>query len=237
MAEWQRRDFLGRVTAIVGGIALSPLHVAIVGCGGAKSAERASGAGQASRRRGMYGDPKDVPLRKPKDWDPLRYNLWRANAGAVPSTYLDDLNGPEGTPKHLGKHLPFIPRLPSSKVPAGFLPLMWGDPRKGYTRHPNARRTEKNDYEGHWFDWIQLRRASGDNAEETRSTYSNWPHTTQGDSGAFTGYAGPKAEHDDGRNTVYLAALPRDVRAGDDIRVWGHCLTHGEYVDFLRYRG
>jgi hypothetical protein len=31
----------------------------------------------------------------------------------------------------------------------------------------------------------------------------------------------------------FVAALPDDVAPGDTIRIYAHCLTHGEYVDFM----
>lgn len=38
---------------------------------------------------------------------------------------------------------------------------------------------------------------------------------------------------ENGKNTIYLVALPSDVGPGDTVRSWAHCLTHGEYIDFL----
>ena len=36
-----------------------------------------------------------------------------------------------------------------------------------------------------------------------------------------------------GKNTVYLCKLPDGLQKGDTVRIWAHCLTHGEYVDFI----
>ena len=61
-----------------------------------------------------------------------------------------------------------------------------------------------------------------------RSVYPEWPG---GEGYAVLG--GGDITADAGKNTVYLAALPSDVRPGDLVRIHANCLTHGEYVDFL----
>lgn len=181
------------------------------------------------------GDPAtQLPYTVPQNWDAVRYNIMRGNAGFIPDSYLPDVNGPDGTWDHVGKHLPFVVTLDDGGTPEGYVALMWGDPEKGHTRHPNARRGEENKYEGHWYNWIRIRKATQSEAEETQSTYSEWPGIADGDSGAYAVRGGGDIEADAGRNTIYLAALPLDVRPGDIVRVHAHCLTHGEYVDFIK---
>jgi hypothetical protein len=178
-------------------------------------------------------DPLTVPLTPPPDWDAIAFNRARGNAGAIPESYRAKINGPDGVEKHLGKHLPYVASLPSVALPEGMLAVMWGDPSRGFARHPNARPSEELP-SGHWFNWIRVRRAVADAAEEHESRYSDWPATSPTDTGVYRAFAGTDPSADEGRNTVYLAALPSDARPGDLVRVHGHCLTHGEYVDFVR---
>ena len=110
---------------------------------------------------------------------------------------------------------------------------MWGDTSKGYARHPNAARSEANNQQGHWYDWIRIRKAVEGETEELQSNYSDWPGTAPSDNGAYAVFGGGDITADSGKNTIYLAALPEGVKSGDRVRVWAHCLTHGEYVDFL----
>ncbi|MEZ4253768.1 MAG: hypothetical protein R3B99_36640 [Polyangiales bacterium] len=144
------------------------------------------------------------------------------------------MNGPDGELKHLGKHLPYVPNLDSgvAPVPAGMLALMWGDPSKGYTMHPNASPTEENP-DGHWYNWIRIRKAEP-GAEEVESRFSGWPTVSADDNGAYSALEGGDPTAESGKNTVYVVALPPGIASGDVIRVHAHCLTHGEYVDFLR---
>jgi hypothetical protein len=179
-------------------------------------------------------EPAAPPLAKPDAWDPIAYNRDRGNAGAIPQRYREAINGPDGVKKHLGKHLPYQPELTTEVVPEGHLALMWGDPKKGYTRHPNADRGPANDNEGHWYNWVRIRKAvEGDDAAQVQSDFSGWPRTAEADSGKYVGLAGKEIASEQGKNTIYLVRLPKDVKAGDTVRVWAHCLTHGEYVDFL----
>jgi hypothetical protein len=178
-------------------------------------------------------EPGTPPLTRPEAWDPIAYNRDRGNAGAIPQSYLDDVNGADGEKKHLGKHLPYQPELTTGIVPEGYVALMWGDPRKGYTRHPNADRGPANNHEGHWYNWIRIRKAVEEDATEAQSDFSGWPNTAEGDTGKYAGFAGREITSEQGKNTVYLARLPKDVQPGDTVRIWAHCLTHGEYVDFL----
>ena len=175
----------------------------------------------------------NIPARKPVDWDPISFNRNRGNAGAIPGSYLKDVNGPDGEKKHIGKHLPYIPKIKKTENIEGFLPIMWGDPAKGHARHPNAPQDSSKNYEGHWYDWIRIRKAWAKESMELKSAYSNWPETAKSDSGSYMPFAGTDVTQDAGKNTIYLAALPSDVKKGDTIRIYAHCKTHGEWVDFL----
>jgi len=181
----------------------------------------------------LENDYNRIPLEKPEKWDPIVYNRIRGNAGAIPSTYLSDINGPDGETKHLGKHLPYIAMIDPSLVPAGYIALMWGDPAKGHTRHPNAMADNSNNYQGHWYNWIRIRKAVSRWTETAESAYSNWPVVNPSDRGMYSVYGEGDIMADKGVNTVYLAACPPNVRQGDTLRIWAHCLTHGEYIDFI----
>ncbi|MCA9648880.1 MAG: hypothetical protein H6712_06960 [Myxococcales bacterium] len=176
-------------------------------------------------------EPDGLPLVRPADWDPISFNRERGRAGAIPPEYMAKIDGPDGVAQHLGKHLPFLPEGPLA--PSGTLALMWGDPALGYARHPNAAATA-DDPIGHWYDWIRIRRAFDGPAEERESHFSAWPRGGEEDDGHYAAQRGTDPADDDGRNTVYLAVLPSDVQPGEWVRIHAHCLTHGEYVDFLR---
>lgn len=185
----------------------------------------------------VVAEPDEIdapPLSRPDGWDPIGYNRERGNAGAIPDSYLGSINGPDGETSHLGKHLPYIPEVDPETVPDGFIAIMWGDPDKGYAQHPNAPRGEDNGWEGHWYDSIRIRKSTADEAEELESTYADWPGLGEGSSGAYAVFGGGEITADSGKQTIYLAALPADVGPGDVVRVHAHCLTHGEYVDFLQ---
>ena len=175
----------------------------------------------------------NIPFTKPENWDPIAYNRKRGNAGAIPNSYLPDINGPEGVKKHLGKHLPYLPEVDPAVAPGGFIPLMWGDPSLGYVRHPNAVPNKDNNHEGHWYNWIKIRKATPMWAKTAESTYVNWPEAKDPSTGAYAVYGGGDIEEDSGKNTIYLAKLPPDVEPGDQVRIWAHCLRHGEYIDFI----
>ncbi|MFT6627894.1 MAG: hypothetical protein ACJA1R_001154, partial [Flavobacteriales bacterium] len=174
-----------------------------------------------------------VPMAQPPRWDAVTFNRVRGNAGAIPASYLDDINGPDGDTNHLGKHLPYVPELDAQTLPAGMIAIMWGDPNKEHARHPNAPRNEANNNEGHWYNWIRISKATDADREEVQSTYTDWPGIGSGASGAYAVHGDGSLEDEGGKNTIYLAALPSDVGSGDTIRIYAHCLTHGEYVDFL----
>ena len=175
----------------------------------------------------------EIPKRKPVEWDPVAFNRDRGNAGAIPQSYLKDINGPDGERKHIGKHLPYIPIIKKTRSIEGFLPIMWGDPSKGHAKHPNAPRDDEKNYEGHWYDWIRIRISSSGSAVELKSVYSNWPETVETDNGAYMPLSGKDITKDSGKNTIYLAALPSDAKKGDTVRIYAHCKTHGEWIDFI----
>lgn len=218
--DLDRRAFLRTLATAAGAVVLVP---AVSRCGGTQT----TGDG------GVGGDPMAVPMVQPAGWDPIAYNKTRGNAGAIPNSYLPSINGPDGPKSHLGKHLPYTVELPKESAMGGFLALMWGDPSKGHAKHPNAVRNASNNNEGHWYDWIKVRKAVEGPAEELQSTFSDWPGIGPNDSGAYAVFGDGQLTDDKGKNTIYLAALPKDVKQGDRVRIWAHCLTHGEYVDFL----
>jgi len=213
-----RREFLKQVATVAGGVVLLPV---VTAC---------SSAQEQGGKAGAYASP---PQTKPEGFDPIAYNKARGNKGAIPESYLDDINGPDGKLKHLGKHLPYVPTLEGAEVPAGFMALMWGDASKGYAKHPNAPKNESNNNEGHWYNWIRVRKAIDGEAEELKSEFHGWPDVVEGDSGKYAVQGGGEITADAGKNTVYLVGMPQDVKPGDTVRIWAHCLTHGEYVDYI----
>lgn len=228
MSEHDRRIFLKRLATLTGGVVLVP---AISACRGGSAG---TGGGEpAAPTAPAKTEIPAVPLVEPATWDPIDFNRVRGNAGAIPESYLPKINGPDGVTNHLGKHLPYFPQVSASLVPEGYIALMWGDAAKGYARHPQAKKNESNNMHGHWYNWIRIRKAVEGEAEEMQSAYSAWPGTAPGDNGAYAVFGDGEITEDKGRNTVYLAALPEDVKQGDQIRIYAHCLTHGEYVDFL----
>lgn len=248
MSETTRRQALEKLAALTGSAVLMPL---VTACGGgAPKPEMAKAAGEPpaaagsqpaamAKAAGEQAAEKAtdmataVPTMAPEGWDPIAYNKTRGNAGAIPETYWPSINGPDGDKKHLGKHLPYVPEAPAEMVPEGFVAVMWGDPGKGYAKHPNAAKSEAKP-KGHWYNWIKIRKAGEGEAEELKSTYADWPGKGEGSTGAYAVLGGGEMTADGGRNTIYLAALPKDVKKGDTVRIWAHCLTHGEYVDFLK---
>jgi hypothetical protein len=213
-----RRDFLKTLSLATGSVVLMPV---VSACGGAQTPAGA-----------VEPDPAEPPRARPEGWEPISYNRDRGNAGFIPDTYRADINGPDGEHKHLGKHLPYVPDLSGLTIPTGFLAVMWGDPAKGHAKHPNAVPNDANHHEGHWYNWIRVRKATTAEAQELESMYLSWPGTDE-TSGSYAVFGGGDITADDGKNTIYLAALPPDVKAGDLVRIWAHCLTHGEYVDYL----
>lgn len=216
-----RRTFLESLAKAASAVVLAPLATA---CSSDTPAQTAAASGGEV-------DPLAVPRSRPADWDPIAFNRTRGNAGAIPQTYWPQINGPDGATNHLGKHLPYVPAIDAAQLPAGHLALMWGDPSKGYARHPNAVPGPDNNGEGHWFNWIEVRKAIDGEASVARSSYGEWP----GEAGDphYLVEGGGDIRADAGKHTIYLAALPPDVVPGDLVRIHAHCLTHGEYVDFL----
>ena len=215
---------------------------AAISCGNQEAASPAidqnlspppKGKAEALATPPRVGNKKGVPLTKPADWDPLAYNKKRGNEGAIPHAYLPSINGPDGEKKHLGKHLPYVPKLDGVVLPAGYLALMWGDPAKGYAKHPNAKEGAESYALGHWYDAIELRKASQDDVPAVKSLYSGWPTVGASDSGKYLAFGGGQVEDEGGKNTIYLAKLPPDLAPGDTVRVFGHCCYHGDYVDFV----
>ena len=177
-------------------------------------------------------DRNGIPTARPVDWDPIAFNEKRGLAGAIPETYHASITGEGGESKHLGKHLPYVPAM-DAVAPVGFIPLMWGDPAKGHAKHPNAPANESNNNEGHWYDWIRVGKVDGDSIDELQSTFKGWPDVVEGSTGAYLTSDGGAITDDSGKNTVYLVALPKSAKPGDTLRIYAHCLTHGEYVDFI----
>jgi hypothetical protein len=227
-----RREFLRQLAVATGAVVVLPSAISCTGGSGEQGAP-ATDAAQPNGVALMEDKVIEVPLAVPADWDPVVFNRERGNAGAIPEFYLDDINGPDGVPKHLGKHLPYVPAVDASLVPEGHLALMWGDPDKGYAMHPQSPEGSEAYPVGHWFNWIRVRKAVDGDAEEEESAFTAWPESAYGDTGHFVAADGGDITADSGKHTVYLVKLPADVAPGDTVRIYGHCLYHGEYVDFL----
>lgn len=229
--QQERRVFLKNLAMVTGGVVLMPY---VISCGTNPPVVESMPEPEVdtSAAEEVVVDATAVPVTKPEGWEPIAYNTARGNMGFIPDTYLPDVNGPDGPLKHVGKHLPYVPKIDAAMVPAGFIAIMWGDPELGRAKHPNAPKSEDNPT-GHWYNSIKIRKAVDGEAEELISVYSNWPGTEEGDNGAYAVSGGGDITADSGKNTVYLAALPAGLQKGDTIRIWAHCLTHGEYVDFL----
>lgn len=219
-----RRTFLKNLAVAAGGVVLLPL---VTGCPQVTTDDL-----KPSPASPDAPDATAVPSTKPEGWDPIAYNKARGNAGMIPETYHASINGPDGDAKHLGKHLPYVPGVDAALVPEGFLAIMWGDPSKGHAKHPNAAQSEANK-EGHWYNWIEVRKAVEGEAAAQKSEYPTWPATGDVKAAGYLVEGDKALDADSGIHTIYLAKLPGDVKKGDTVRIWAHCLTHGEYVDFL----
>lgn len=213
-----RRLFLDRLARLTGALVLAPVSSACV--------TRAPAAATPS-------DPLAPPRARPATWDAVAFNRERGNRGAIPASYRPSINGPGGDAQHLGKHLPYVPAVAEAGGATRALALMWGDPSKGHAPHPNAARSAANP-EGHWYDWIRVRKAVDGDAEERESRFTSWPVPSAGDNGSYRAARGSDPAADTGKATIYVAELPADVRPGDLVRIHAHCRTHGEYVDFVR---
>jgi len=232
-----RRELLQKLAAVSGLAILAPVAVACTPSASAdNNGQSGNGTGATSSggaaSGGTSGATAEIPKARPDGWDAIAYNRDRGNAGAIPESYRAQINGPDGATQHLGKHLPYVATLAAGAVPSGMLALMWGDPSRGYAKHPNAGPSDSNPT-GHWYNWVKIRKATNDEAQEAESRFSAWPTTGPNDTGRYAPHEGTDVTTDGGKNTVYLVALPSDVRSGDLVRVHAHCLTHGEYVDFV----
>lgn len=228
-----RREFLRILATITGAVVVAPMATSChrsAGSAGA-SEDKAVGPGGRLADDGMLS----LPLSRPDDWDPVAFNKIRGNQGAIPEAYLPKINAADGVAKHLGKHLPYRPRIDAELIPEGYLALMWGNPDRGWARHPQSPKGSENYPRGHWYEWIRVRRATEENAEEAESQFTSWPDSGDGDTGLWAAADGGSLEADGGRNTVYLVKLPTDLVSGDTLRIYGHCLYHGEYVDFVDF--
>jgi len=228
MPELLRRDFLKQLASTTGAVVLIP---SVTACGGSPPSGSTTLPIVESNPTAPVIPP--IPATEPDAWDPIAFNRDRGNAGAIPESYHESINGEEGVNGHLGKHLPYIPDTAGLEVPAGYVAIMYGDPSRGHAKHPNAERNESNNHEGHWYNWIRIRAASDPQAEELESTYADWPGVEPSDNGAYAVLGEGDIRDESGKNTIYLAALPAGVQTGDRVRLYAHCLTHGEYVDFI----
>ena len=234
----RRRDFLKKLAGASGALVVAPYFVGCTGSSSESSTthEETSGgdevglAVQPPAQDVATVDPLALPNVKPVDWDAITFNRERGMAGAIPETYHASINGPNGDAGHIGKHIPYLADV-ESEDPT-MIAIMFGDDAKSYARHPNQARTEENP-DGHWFDWIRIRKATEESADEVECRFSSWPEIGDGDTGRYATKGGGDITEDGGKNTVYLVPLPAGIQPGDTIRVVGHCSSHGEYVDFL----
>lgn len=209
-----RRTFVKQAALFTGAMVLMP---SITSCG------RSSAV--------MANDPLFIPVVKPAHWDAVAFNKERALVGGAPASYHGAIGGTDGDKKHVGKHLPYLPKGVS--VPDGYVAVMFGDADKGFARHPNSEAAEEIGDDGHWYDWIEVRKAVEGDADVVKSVYSSWPAPAASDNGKVLGFNGKAVTDNGGRETVYLAALPKGVAKGDMISVRGHCKKHGDWVDFF----
>jgi hypothetical protein len=219
-----RRDFVTLLAGATGALVLLPVGCTTTSSQSSSTTPNPPGAARTP-------DPLALP-RTPDGFDALAFNRARGNAGAIPDSYRAAINANDGDQNALGKHLPYVPKLAAGVVPAGLLALMWGDPSKGHAPHPNAAPTPEVP-SGHWYNWIRVRKATEADAVENEAKFSAWPTPVAGDDGRYAAAAGDDVTADKGKNTVYLVPLPPDVKPGDVVRIHAHCLTHGEYVDFV----
>lgn len=232
--EQSRRDFLGQLATVTGGVVLLPY---VTACGTTQAADKAPAtpatAAKPEPTAIAPGSSMPVPTTPPADWDAIAFNKKRGNDGAIPKSYWASINGADGDKKHLGKHLPYIPQVDARLVPDGYVAIMWGDAKKGHARHPNAAKDPAKDYKGHWYNWIKVRKAVEGDAEELNNEYPDWPGPAPFDKKSYAVFGDGEITADKGKNTIYLVKLPSDVKKGDKVRIYAHCLYHGEYVDFI----
>lgn len=229
MTVQDRREFLRQLAIATGGVVVLPMTISCQGETNPKTSEGVEEGAVEVVEPVMAA----VPLVLAADWDSVAFNTERGNAGGIPQGYLPDINGPDGVAKHMGKHLPYVPSVDKALVPEGYLAIMWGDPTKGHAMHPQAPKGTEVYPLGHWYNWIRVRKAIEGKALEVESGFTEWPGPSEGDIGLFVAADGGELMADGGKNTVYLVKLPDDVGPGDTVRIYGHCLYHGEYVDFV----
>lgn len=218
--DLSRRELLGRLALATGALVLLPQSIA---CGGKRAQNVVT----------PLAPEVEIPKAVPLGWDPIAFNRLRGESGAIPEAYLNDVQSPSGEWEHVGQHLPYVVTLEGG-VPEGFLALMWGDPQKGHARHPQEPRGPSNQFEGHWFRWIRVRKATIHDVDEVQSTFTDWPTPRATDSGDFALASGDDILADSGKNTVYLVALPPELAPGDLVRIHARCTLHGEYIDFVQ---
>lgn len=209
----ERRGVLAKVAAATGSLFLLPTLVAC-----AKKDELAENDFPSTATAAQSGT--QIPISRPANFNPIQFNLDRGLAGAIPSAYHASITGVDGPLVHIGKHMAYIAPIDRAMVPSGYVALMMGEFAKGYTRH-GATAT-------HWYDWIAIRKEGSAYGTIITSSFPAWPSVT--DNMVFGGGLITDAA---GINTVYLARLPADVKAGDTLCVMAHCNIHGEYVSYI----
>ncbi|MBW2732046.1 MAG: hypothetical protein JRH20_06600 [Deltaproteobacteria bacterium] len=227
--DQNRRDFLGQLATVAGGVVLLPY---VTACGTTGTTGTTTPA-KVTPTAIAPGSSMLIPQTPPADWNAITFNQRRGNDGAIPESYWAAINGPEGAKKHLGKHLPYGPSFDAKLIPVGYVAIMWGDATKGYARHPTAAKNAAQSYKGHWYNWIKIRKAIAGDTEEVTNEYPDWPGPLPYDAKNYAVFGGGDITADGGRNTVYLVKLPTGVQKGDRVRIYAHCLYHGEYIDFL----
>ena len=96
-----RRTFAQQLATLTGGFVLLP---AISACKSGPTLKAAAPPTRAVQpKRAARSERAVLPWEKPADWDPLAFNRKRGNAGAIPASYLSDINGPDGDTKHVGE--------------------------------------------------------------------------------------------------------------------------------------
>ncbi len=214
MNHLNRREFIKQAGLVTGSLILFP-------------------AAASSSSKGYTSDKCEIVRITPPGWDPITYNRNRGNAGAIPKSYIDDINSPDGDTKHIGKHLPYIPEIDPSIILKGYVPLMWGDPEKGHFPHPNAGTDGSSDSGGHWFNRIRIRKSARWCVKTSETVFSGWPETKPEDSGSYAVFNRGEITDKNGIKTIYMAILPPDIGPGDTIRIQADCLQHGQYIDFI----
>lgn len=227
MIDKNRRAFFKHLAALTGTVVIAPMAI---------SCSKASTPAVRPIARVDASNAPDIPLAKPSNWDANAFNKNRGLKGAIPQSYYADINSPDGEKKHLGKHLPYIPDIKPTDYPEGYIPIMWGDPSKGFSQHPNSAQHSPGYTVGHWYNWVRTKNTSIENGEEIESQFHAWPGPRDGaDATVFSVFGEGNIEDNDGKNTIYMLSKPADLNDGDTMRIYGHCLYHGEYVDFIKY--